>query len=106
MPRRRFGDNLWRILLENPDLKRWHTNVSQGSQVTADVYLRRFGAVSDRMGIPILDMPKMKEKDVHTMLLDFIAREQAAGRPGPRFTAPSRRSNRGCSTTESRSTSP
>ena len=34
------------------------------------------------MGIPILDMPKMKEKEVHTMLLDFIAREQAEGKAG------------------------
>ncbi len=82
MPRRRFGDKPWRTLLENPDLKRWHTNVAQGSQVTADVYLRRLGAVSDRMGIPILDMPTMREKEVHTMLLDFIAREQAEGKAG------------------------
>lgn len=82
MPRRRFGDKPWRSLLENPDLRRWHTNVAQGSQVTADVYLRRLGAVSDRMGIPILEMPKMKEKEIHTMLLDFIAREQAEGKAG------------------------
>ena len=33
----------YRALLEDENVKRWYKNTSRGSQVTADVYLRRLG---------------------------------------------------------------
>jgi hypothetical protein len=36
-------------LFENKNVKRWHDNVSRGSQVTADVYLRRLGHLCNEL---------------------------------------------------------
>ncbi len=69
-------------LLENPDIRRWHANVAQGSRITADVYLRRLGAFCLRTGIAPDALPKKKEADLHALLLDFIDEETKRRKTG------------------------
>jgi hypothetical protein len=38
-------------LFRDPDIKRWYDNVSRGSKITADVYLRRLGSICSSAGI-------------------------------------------------------
>jgi integrase len=40
-----------RDLLCDPDIKRWYDNVSRGSRITADVYLRRLGSICNSLGV-------------------------------------------------------
>lgn len=40
-----------RHLLLDEDIKRWYDNVSRGSKITADVYLRRLGSICSKRGI-------------------------------------------------------
>src|SRR5207249_6720874 len=37
-------------LLDDADVKRWHDNVSRGSEVTASIWLRRIGMVHKKFG--------------------------------------------------------
>ncbi|MGP8125982.1 MAG: site-specific integrase [Nitrososphaerales archaeon] len=41
----------YRGLFEDPNVKRWYDNVSRGSRITADVYLRRLGSICKSRGI-------------------------------------------------------
>jgi len=41
----------YRSLIADPDIKRWYDNVSRGSKMTADVYLRRLGSICALKGI-------------------------------------------------------
>jgi integrase len=69
-------------LLENTDINRWYKNVSQGSRITADVYLRRLGAFSDQVKVPPLALVRMTEVKLRDLLLDFVAEETKKGRAG------------------------
>ncbi len=69
-------------LLENPDIRRWHANVAQGSPITADVYLRRLGAFCLQVDILPEKLATMKEADLHALLLDFIAAETKRKKTG------------------------
>ena len=40
-----------RDLFEDPDIRRWYDNLSRGSKITADVYLRRLGSICRSRGI-------------------------------------------------------
>jgi hypothetical protein len=37
------GEGRYRHLLDDPQVKRWYDNVSRGSLVTCEVYLRKLG---------------------------------------------------------------
>ncbi len=41
----------YRDLTADPDVKRWYDNVSRGSRITADVYLRRLGSICASKGM-------------------------------------------------------
>jgi hypothetical protein len=41
----------YRDLFRDPDIKRWYDNVSRGSKITADVYLRRLGSLCNSSGM-------------------------------------------------------
>ena len=69
-------------LLTDPDLRRWHQNVAQGSQITADVYLRRLGAFCIQVKVTPRKLISLREANLHGILIDFVASETKRGRTG------------------------
>ena len=69
-------------ILEDPDVRRWYNNLVQGSQVTADVFVRRLGAVCDRIGKTPKELTTMSEEALYNTLLDFVASQQKEGFAG------------------------
>jgi integrase len=67
-----MAKSVYRALLEDPDIDRWHKNLVRGSQVTADVYLRRLGNFSDTTGITPKQLTAMNEEQLHNLFLDTI----------------------------------
>ena len=82
MPVRRVAGRPHKTLLEDPDIRRWHNNLAQGSLITADTYLRRLGCVCDQMKTTPTAISKLKEKQLRDILLDFVAQEEKKGRAG------------------------
>jgi hypothetical protein len=69
-------------LLEDADVRRWHENVSRGSAITADVYLRRLGYFCDSNGTTPKSLISLSEIDLHNLLLDLVSSMEKAGRAG------------------------
>jgi integrase len=69
-------------LLEDKDVRRWYENVSRGSEVTAEVYLRRLGAFCEAHGLTPRRLAAMGEKRLHDLLMDFVSREEREGHAG------------------------
>jgi hypothetical protein len=62
-----------RILLRNLDVNRWYLNVSRGSRVTADVYLRRLGSFCEKFDLSPADLVLMGEDQIYNILLDLVS---------------------------------
>ena len=69
-------------ILEDPEVRRWYNNVAQGSQVTADVFVRRLGAVCDRLNMTPAKFLKLSDTELYNMLLDFVTAQQKEGFAG------------------------
>jgi len=67
-----MAKSVYRALLEDPDIDRWHKNLARGSQVTADVYLRRLGNFSETTGITPKQLTSMNEEQLHNLFLDTV----------------------------------
>ena len=63
---------LYAALLEDPKIKRWHANLARGSQVTADVYLRRLGNFCESTKITPQKLVTMEEEALYNVLLDTV----------------------------------
>jgi hypothetical protein len=63
---------LYAALLEDPKIKRWHSNLARGSQVTADVYLRRLGNFCVSTKITPQKLVTMEEEALYNLLLDTV----------------------------------
>ena len=59
-------------LLDDPKIRRWHANLARGSQVTADVYLRRLGNFSESTQITPNKLVEMTEEELYNLLLDTV----------------------------------
>jgi len=75
--RARYG-----FLLEDVDVRRWYENVARGSQVTADVYLRRLGAFCQHFGKSPKDLLSMGEAELYNLLLDYVSVMERKGHAG------------------------
>lgn len=71
-----------KALLKTTEIARWHANMSRGSLITADTYLRRLGAFCDATHVTPQGLPKRPEKELHGLLLDFVSQEERKGRAG------------------------
>ncbi|MEM2615021.1 MAG: site-specific integrase [Nitrososphaerota archaeon] len=60
-------------LLNDVDVRRWYENVSRGSRVTADVYLRRLGSFCEHFNVSPKQLIAMGEGDLYNMLLDYVS---------------------------------
>jgi integrase len=69
-------------LLEDPSVERWHRNVARGSQITADVYLRRLGHVCETHGTTPATLVAMNPKERRDFVADLVSEMEDAGRAG------------------------
>ena len=69
-------------LLEDEDVKRWYLNVARGSQITADVYLRRLGNFREDTELLPKDLVRMNQKALSNCLLDYISEKEGKVSPG------------------------
>ncbi|MBS7609589.1 site-specific integrase [Candidatus Bathyarchaeota archaeon] len=64
-------------LLSDPKVRRWFDNVSRGSPVTAEVYLRRLGAFCESRGIDPQGLLSKKEDELYELFLDYVTEMQS-----------------------------
>jgi integrase len=65
-----------KVLLADPDVRRWYENLARGSPSNADVNLRRLAAFTTAVRKRPADIPKLDEKTLHALLLEFIGQEE------------------------------
>ncbi len=69
-------------MLVDADVRRWYENVSRGSRVTADVYLRRLGWTCSRLNVDPKGLLALGDRDLNALLVDFVSRLEREGRTG------------------------
>jgi hypothetical protein len=72
----------YEFLIEDADVRRWHENVSRGSAVTADVYLRRLGSFCQSSKIAPKAMLALGEGELYNLMLDCVSSMEKAGHAG------------------------
>jgi len=70
------------VLLQDGGVRRWYDNVARGSEVTADVYLRRLGGFCHDLGLTPRRLLKMKESELYNLLLDTVSKMERQGNAG------------------------
>jgi len=73
-------------LKNNPEIKRWFLNMSRGSMITGEVYLRRLGQFCQINNTDPIAITKMTEKEIANMLMDTVSLLESQGKAGS-FTA-------------------
>jgi len=63
----------YRALLEDDNIRRWYENTSRGSHVTADVYLRRLGNYSNKIGISANDLLSKNDFELYSLMIDLVS---------------------------------
>ncbi len=69
-------------LLKDADVKRWHENVSRGSYVTADVYLRRLGSFCTHFKKEPSGLAALSESELYNLMLDYVSFMEKSGKTG------------------------
>jgi integrase len=69
-------------LLEDPAVKRWQQNAARGSQITADVYLRRLGNVCAANGTTPNDLLNKTSPERRDFLTDLVSSMEEQGLSG------------------------
>lgn len=72
--RKKWGRH--RLLLKDPDVKRWYDNVARGSVLTADVRLRRLGVYCENTNTTPVKFARIGVKNVRKvedLLLDYVS---------------------------------
>ena len=69
-------------LLEDPTLERWYKNAARGSQITAEVYLRRLGSVCAAHGMIPSDLLKKTSSERRDFLTDLVSSMEERGLSG------------------------
>ena len=77
-----LGRAKYAFLLEDVDVRRWYENVARGSEVTADVYLRRLGAFCKHFKLKPKKLVALGEDELYNLLLDYVSALERAGRAG------------------------
>lgn len=60
-------------LLKDNNVRRWHENVSRGSAITANVYLKRLGHFCEMHDSSPAKLCKLTDKQTYNLLLDSVA---------------------------------
>jgi hypothetical protein len=69
----------YQFLMKDADVRRWYDNVSRGSTVTADVYLRRLGSFCQSSNITSKALLALDEGELYNLLLDCVSSMEKAG---------------------------
>lgn len=72
----------YQFLMNDADVRRWYDNVSRGSAVTADVYLRRLGSFCQSSNITPKALLVLGEGELYNLLLDCVSSMEKAGHAG------------------------
>lgn len=72
----------YKHLLSHTGVRRWFENVSRGSTVTAEVYLRRLGYFCERRGFTPARLASMREREITNLLMDFVFEAEREGKAG------------------------
>jgi hypothetical protein len=75
--RRKYG-----ALLEVDDIRRWYENMARGSQVTADVCLRRLGGFCRQNDVSPMGLLSLSEEELYNLLLDTVSSMEGSGYTG------------------------
>lgn len=70
------------LLEEDVKVRRWYDNVSRGTQITADVYLRRLGAFCQMHKLTPDSLVSLKDEEIEGIVMDYITsmeKEKFAG---------------------------
>ena len=77
MGRAKYG-----YLLQDIDVRRWYENVARGSEVTADVYLRRLGAFCKHFKLKPKQLVSLSQNELYNLLLNYVSDLERAGKAG------------------------
>jgi len=69
-------------LFKDDDVRRWYENVGRGSNVTADIYLRRLGSFCTTHRTTPKDIASLDDQALHNLLLDFVTNAEKQGYAG------------------------
>ncbi len=61
-----------RRALSDPDVARWHANLSERSELTADIYARRLDRFCEEFETAFNDLASMDPKATYKMLVDAV----------------------------------
>jgi integrase len=74
------------LLTEDQQIRRWYDNVCRGSKVTADVYIRRLGAICATRNTNPAEMIKKNKEDegewLYNFLMDLVTDMEREGKAG------------------------
>ena len=74
------------LLNEDQQVRRWYDNVCRGSKVTADVYIRRLGAICSKRNTSPAEMIKKNKEDegewLYNFLMDLVTDMEREGNAG------------------------
>jgi hypothetical protein len=65
-----------RHLLEDRTAKRWYDNLARGSEITADVYLRRLGAFCEENRLTPATLASMSSRKIEDLLMDYVTAKE------------------------------
>jgi len=69
-------------LLADSDVARWHGNLREGSELTADIYVRRLDFVCQQFGVSPRSLAELDSKAACDFLLDMVQRYRSKGLAG------------------------
>jgi len=69
-------DKKYKHLLDDADVRRWYRNVARGSEVTADVYLRRLGSFCSAYNLTPSSLASMSDAELYNLILDFVSSKE------------------------------
>jgi hypothetical protein len=61
-----------KTLLKDPQVRRWYDNVSRGSVLTAQAYLRRLGLFCKRWHSTPAGLLEKEPREIHNLLVDIF----------------------------------
>jgi hypothetical protein len=73
------------LLARFKDIERWYNNLSRGSKITADVYLRRIGSICGLRGITPVELGERATADerwAYNFLIDLVTEFESRGKAG------------------------
>jgi hypothetical protein len=72
-----------KTLLKDPQVRRWYDNVSRGSELTAQAYLRRFGLFCRRSHSRPARLLGKEPRDIHNLLMTQSHNSKEKAMPVP-----------------------